>query len=117
MQDSVFIRREFVLYFASWLNKKGVTLKPERYKQILLERLQRNEKSTAKLKRSNTFLATSNTSSSSTSNTTATTITRKAKTSALLLKTLWSLWVKSARAARTPAPTPSASWPKPATTS
>jgi DNA-binding FrmR family transcriptional regulator len=25
--------------FASWLNKKGVTLKPERYKQILLERL------------------------------------------------------------------------------
>jgi hypothetical protein len=38
--DSHFIRREFVLYFASWLNKKGVTLKPERYKQILLERLQ-----------------------------------------------------------------------------
>ena len=38
-QDSVFIRREFVLYFASWLDKKGVTLKPGRFKQILLERL------------------------------------------------------------------------------
>jgi hypothetical protein len=39
LQESVFIRREFVLYLASWLNKRGVTLKPERYKQILLERL------------------------------------------------------------------------------
>lgn len=39
MQESAFIRREFVLYLASWLDKRGVTLKPARYKQILLERL------------------------------------------------------------------------------
>jgi hypothetical protein len=39
MQEGTFIKREFVLYFAAWLDKKGVTLKPERYKQILLERL------------------------------------------------------------------------------
>jgi hypothetical protein len=38
-QDSVFIRREFVLYFAAWLDKRGVTLKPLRFKQVLLERL------------------------------------------------------------------------------
>jgi hypothetical protein len=38
-QESAFIRREFVLYLATWLDKRGVTLKPERYKEILLERL------------------------------------------------------------------------------
>jgi hypothetical protein len=39
LQESNFIRREFVLYLAAWLDKRGVTLPPLRYKQILLERL------------------------------------------------------------------------------
>lgn len=36
-QDSNFIRLRVVLWPASWLNKRGVTLKPIRYKQIILE--------------------------------------------------------------------------------
>jgi hypothetical protein len=36
-QDSHFIKIRVVLWPATWLNKKGVTLKPERYKQIILE--------------------------------------------------------------------------------
>jgi hypothetical protein len=36
-QDRKFILRSVVLWPASWLNKRGVTLPPERYKSILLE--------------------------------------------------------------------------------
>lgn len=36
-QDRKFILRSVVLWPASWLNKRGVTLSPERYKQILLD--------------------------------------------------------------------------------
>src|SRR5437870_4946601 len=36
-QDSHFILRRVVLWPASWLTKKGITLPPSRYKQILLE--------------------------------------------------------------------------------
>ncbi|HEX7861819.1 MAG TPA: hypothetical protein VF773_15905 [Verrucomicrobiae bacterium] len=38
-KDQHFIKREFTLYFASWLDKRGVSLPPHQYKQILLERL------------------------------------------------------------------------------
>lgn len=34
--DQHFIKREFTLYLATWLDKRGVTLKPERYKALLL---------------------------------------------------------------------------------
>jgi hypothetical protein len=34
--DQHFIKREFCLYLASWLDKRGVTLKPDRYKALLL---------------------------------------------------------------------------------
>jgi hypothetical protein len=34
--DQSFIRRRVVTWPAGWLNKRGVTLKPERYKEILL---------------------------------------------------------------------------------
>jgi hypothetical protein len=34
--DQNFIKREFTLYLATWLDKRGVTLKPERYKALLL---------------------------------------------------------------------------------
>ena len=36
-QDQAFIRTSVVLWPAAWLNKRGVTLKPERYKQLLLD--------------------------------------------------------------------------------
>jgi len=36
-QDQNFIRVRVVLWPAAWLNKRGVTLDPARYKQILLE--------------------------------------------------------------------------------
>jgi hypothetical protein len=36
-QDRTFILRRVVLWPAAWLTKRGVTLKPERYKQILLD--------------------------------------------------------------------------------
>jgi hypothetical protein len=36
-QDYHFIRDRVVLWPATWLDKRGVTLKPERYKQIILE--------------------------------------------------------------------------------
>lgn len=39
-QDQSFIRRRVVLWPAHWLNERGVTLRPERYKGILLEILQ-----------------------------------------------------------------------------
>ena len=39
-QDRRFILRNVVLWPAAWLNKRGVTLPPERYRQILLEILQ-----------------------------------------------------------------------------
>ncbi|HYE32894.1 MAG TPA: hypothetical protein VEH27_15815 [Methylomirabilota bacterium] len=35
-QDSAFIRRNVVLWPASWLNNRGVTLPPARYKEIIL---------------------------------------------------------------------------------
>lgn len=35
-KDQHFIKREFTLYLATWLDKRGVTLKPERYKALLL---------------------------------------------------------------------------------
>lgn len=39
-QDYHFIRDRVVLWPATWLDKRGVTLKPERYKAIILEVLQ-----------------------------------------------------------------------------
>lgn len=36
LKDQHFIKREFTLYLAGWLDRKGVTLKPERYKALLL---------------------------------------------------------------------------------
>jgi hypothetical protein len=36
LKDQHFIKREFTLYLASWLDKRGVTLKPDRYKALLL---------------------------------------------------------------------------------
>jgi hypothetical protein len=36
LKDQHFIKREFCLYLASWLDKRGVTLKPDRYKALLL---------------------------------------------------------------------------------
>lgn len=36
MQDQRFIRERVVLWPARWLNKRGVTLKPERYQAVLL---------------------------------------------------------------------------------
>lgn len=39
-QDKNFILREVVLWPASWLNSKGVTLPPARYKAIILDVLQ-----------------------------------------------------------------------------
>lgn len=36
-QDQQFIRQRVVLWPAAWLNKRGVSLKPERYQQILLD--------------------------------------------------------------------------------
>ncbi|HYE33338.1 MAG TPA: hypothetical protein VEH27_18085 [Methylomirabilota bacterium] len=36
-QDAAFIRKNVVLWPAAWLNKRGVTLPPERYKQLLLD--------------------------------------------------------------------------------
>jgi hypothetical protein len=36
-QDRPFLLRNVVLWPASWLNKRGVSLKPERYKAIILE--------------------------------------------------------------------------------
>lgn len=35
-KDQHFIKREFTLYLATWLDKRGVTLKPDRYKALLL---------------------------------------------------------------------------------
>lgn len=35
-QDQRFLHTRVVLWPASWLNKRGVTLKPERYKQIIM---------------------------------------------------------------------------------
>ncbi|HYE32617.1 MAG TPA: hypothetical protein VEH27_14410 [Methylomirabilota bacterium] len=35
-QDSAFIRRNVVLWPAAWLNNRGVTLPPARYKEIIL---------------------------------------------------------------------------------
>jgi hypothetical protein len=39
-QDYHFIRDRVVLWPATWLDKRGITLKPERYKAIILEVLQ-----------------------------------------------------------------------------
>lgn len=36
-QDQQFIRIRVVLWPSAWLNKRGVSLKPERYQQILLD--------------------------------------------------------------------------------
>lgn len=36
-QDKHFILRRVVLWPATWLDKRGVTLRPERYKKIILE--------------------------------------------------------------------------------
>lgn len=36
-QDKAFIAREVVLWPAAWLNNRGVTLPPERYKAIILD--------------------------------------------------------------------------------
>jgi hypothetical protein len=36
-QDQQFLKVRVVLWPAAWLNKRGVTLKPDRYKQILLD--------------------------------------------------------------------------------
>ncbi len=36
-QDARFLKVRVVLWPAGWLNKRGITLKPERYKAILLE--------------------------------------------------------------------------------
>jgi hypothetical protein len=39
MKDQHFIKREFTLYLATWLDKRGVTLRPDRYKTLLLDLL------------------------------------------------------------------------------
>lgn len=36
-QDQAFMLKNVVLWPAAWLTRRGVTLKPERYKQIILE--------------------------------------------------------------------------------
>lgn len=37
LKDQTFIKREVVTWPAAWLNKRGVTLPPARYKAILLD--------------------------------------------------------------------------------
>lgn len=36
-KDQAFIRRNVVMWPAGWLNRRGVTLRPERYKSLLIE--------------------------------------------------------------------------------
>ncbi len=36
-QDADFLKREFVTWPANWLNSRGVTLPPQRYKSILMD--------------------------------------------------------------------------------
>lgn len=35
-QDEAWLKRNVVLWPAAWLNRRGITLKPERYKEIIL---------------------------------------------------------------------------------